>query len=367
MFHLKVSYSMQNDKSKAPPASNPDGKTNGEANAVWSFRGYTLRPSDFTTAMVHLFRAEITRANVWRTRLDATTNWAVISTGAGITIAFSPGGHPSVFLLNSLLITLFLFIEARRYRYYELWSSRVRLMETDFFGAMLVPPFKPSGDWAESLSHNLLQPKFPISMWEAFGRRYRRNYLWIYLILGIAWVADIWLLPPVASSFQEFLTNASVGGVHGSIVLGAGVLFNGLLLLVGLLTTRLHEASGEVFPRYPGLGKAIPADEKPATRRFPWFRPSGQRQQLLALIITDHPENVSQYILKEMRRGVTALKGTGMYTGEQHAVLISALTVTEAAHLKSLVNEIDPDAFVIVSPAQEILGRGFKPLEEIDH
>src|SRR6185295_879139 len=130
-------------------------------------------------------RAEITRANLWRQRLDTTTNWAVVATGAAISIAFSSDlsiTH-AIIILNTLLVTLFLFIEARRYRYYELWSYRVRLMETDFFAAMLVPPFKPDPDWAESLAANLLSPHFPISMWEAFGRRLRRNYFWIFLIL----------------------------------------------------------------------------------------------------------------------------------------------------------------------------------------
>jgi uncharacterized membrane-anchored protein YitT (DUF2179 family) len=43
-----------------------------------------------------------------------------------------------------------------------------------------------------------------------------------------------------------------------------------------------------------------------------------------------------------------------------------ALTVTEVGQLKSLVNHEDPDAFVIVAPAQEVLGKGFKPLQEED-
>jgi len=43
---------------------------------VWTYRGYRLKSGEFVTAMVHLFRAEIQRANVWRQRLDTTTNWA---------------------------------------------------------------------------------------------------------------------------------------------------------------------------------------------------------------------------------------------------------------------------------------------------
>ncbi len=49
--------------------------------SVWSYRGYHLRSSKFTTAMVHFYRAEIQRSNTWRMRLDNTTNWAVITIG----------------------------------------------------------------------------------------------------------------------------------------------------------------------------------------------------------------------------------------------------------------------------------------------
>src|SRR5574342_1365485 len=101
-----------------------------EDEPVWTYRGYRLKTGEFVTAMVHLFRAEIQRANVWRQRLDTTTNWAVVSTGATLSIAFSqPSIHHAIIILNTLLVMWFLFIEARRYRYYELWSYRVRLME----------------------------------------------------------------------------------------------------------------------------------------------------------------------------------------------------------------------------------------------
>ena len=84
----------------------------------------------------------------------------------------------------------------------------------------------------------------------------------------------------------------------------------------------------------------------------------------MALIIGgQHSEQLSKSILSELHRGVTRLEGTGAYTGQPHPVLLIALTVTEVNHLKALVSESDPAAFVIVMPAQEILGRGFQPLQ----
>ena len=336
---------------------------------VWTYRGYQLKASEFTTAMVHLFRAEVTRANVWRQRLDTTTNWAVGTTAASISLAFTESaiGH-IVILLNLLLVTIFLIIEARRYRYYELWSSRVRLMETDFFAAMLVPPFHPSPDWAEALAENLLLPHFPISTWEALGRRLRRNYLWIYLVVGVSWAAKLWLFPVAAKSFAEVVTRASVGSIAGEWVFSGTLVFTGLVFLMALGTIGLRHSAGEVLPRFEGLPADLIASMAEAGKRGlhprAWFRPSQSRQQLLTFIVTDRPEKVSSRITRDMRRGATVLSGKGAYTGEKHSILMVALTVTEIPHLKALVSAEDPQAFVIVSPAQSIFGKGFMPLEE---
>ena len=329
--------------------------------AVWTYRGYKLKTSEFVTAMVHLFRSEIQRANVWRQRLDTTTNWAVVATGATLSISFSqPNVHHGVIILNTLLVTWFLFIEARRYRYYELWSYRVRLMETDFFAAMLVPPFHPSPEWAESLAENLLSPSFPISMWEAFGRRLRRNYLWIFLILFVSWMGKSYLFPEPAVTMQEFMQRGAVGPIPGLIMIMLGIVYHVFLLLIAIGTVGMTNASGEILPRFGGESEHI--DEKRGVRA--WFAPNHRRKQLLALIITDKADAVSQRILMDLRRGVTAMSGKGMYTGAERTILMCALTVTEVHNLKIAVAKDDPQAFVIVSPAQEVLGRGFNPLEE---
>jgi uncharacterized membrane protein len=347
----------QNQSSQPPPEP------------VWTYRGYQLKASEFTTAMVHFFRAEVTRANVWRQRLDTTTNWAVITTGASISLAFTESEISHiVVMLNLLLVTVFLLIETRRYRYYELWSSRVRLMETDFFAAMLVPPFHPSPDWAEALAENLLMPHFPISNWEALGRRLRRNYLWIYLVVGFSWVAKLWLFPSMAVSLDEIVSRANVGPIGGEwILIGSSILF-AAVLVIALATIGLQHSAGEVLPRFEGLPADLIASMTEAGKRglhpHAWFRPSRSRQQLLTFIITDQPEKVSRRITKDMSRGATVIAGKGAYTGKEHSVLMVALTVTEVPQLKVVVSAEDPEAFVIVSPARSVFGKGFSPLEE---
>jgi len=343
----------------------PPNKKQSFDEPVWTYRGYQLKSSEFVTAMVHFFRAEVHRANTWRQRLDTTTNWAVIATGATLSIAFSQSEvHHAIILLNTLLVLWFLYIEARRYRYYELWSYRVRLMETDFYAAMLVPPFHPSPEWAESLAESLLSPSFPISLWEAVGRRLRRNYLWIFMILYAAWVAKVWLFPEPPVDMAEFIRRAAVGPVSGDIMIGLGFAFYLSLFLLAIATLNMTRATGEVLPRFgEETSTATAAADKPQGLRG-MFAPRHQRKQLLALIITDQPDSVSKRILADVRRGVTAMAGKGMYTGADRSILMCALTMTEVHNLKSAVAKEDPNAFVIVSPAQEILGRGFNPLAE---
>jgi len=348
-------------KPKEQPQADPE-------EPVWTYRGYRAKTSEFITAMVHFFRAEITRSNVWRQRLDTTTNWAVVATGATLSISFSqPNVHHGVIILNTLLVTWFLFMEARRYRYYELWSYRVRLMETDFYAAMLVPPFHPSPEWAESLAENLLSPSFPISLWEAFGRRLRRNYLWIYAILFVSWLGKSYLFPQPATNLQEFFDRGAVGSIHGIVMISLGIIFHGFLLLVAIGTIGMTQATGEVLPRF---GADTARDQRVQTGQAKgirlWLYPKRRRNQFLALIITDKEKAVSDRILSDLKRGVTALEGKGMFTGQDRSILMCAITVTEIHNLKAAVAKEDPNAFVIVSPAQEILGRGFNPLTEED-
>ncbi|HEC36536.1 MAG TPA: YitT family protein [Anaerolineae bacterium] len=91
--------------------------------------------------------------------------------------------------------------------------------------------------------------------------------------------------------------------------------------------------------------------------------PEPRRQERLATIITAHGLEVATRLLKEIGRGVTALEGTGMYTGEARDVLLCAVTGVQVSCLEEIVRQADPEAFVIVSPAEEVRGRGFRPFE----
>ena len=212
-----------------------------------------LSASEYNTAMVHFYRGEVQRSNTWRNRLDTTTNWAVITAGATLSFVFSSPSNPHfVIPINSILVAIFLVMEARRYRYYEIWSSRVRVMETGYFAPMLAPGGSEVYDeeWAAHLAADLLTPHFTISEWEAIGRRLRRNYLWIFALLALSWNLKVYLHPLPAYNFDVFIDRATVGVVPGWAILIAGVIFNVAVLLFAIFTVRLREATGEVLPRH---------------------------------------------------------------------------------------------------------------------
>ncbi|GAB2719685.1 YitT family protein [Paenibacillus thermoaerophilus] len=80
----------------------------------------------------------------------------------------------------------------------------------------------------------------------------------------------------------------------------------------------------------------------------------------VAFIISRETDRLSEAVLRDLDRGLTRLLGVGGYTGEERAVLMVVVSVTEVVKLKTLVKRIDPQAFVILSDTTEVLGEGFK-------
>lgn len=76
-------------------------------------------------------------------------------------------------------------------------------------------------------------------------------------------------------------------------------------------------------------------------------------------IITTNPEEISKYILEVIQHGFTKYSAEGGYTGEKKSVLVTVCSRREASKLKQRVKELDHEAFVIITDANEILGKGF--------
>lgn len=184
----------------------------------------TLSPSEIT-AIAHLYRGEVYRSTTWRSRLDTTTNWAVVTLGIALSITFaSPDASPLPLVLVGILIIFFLMLEARRYRYFNVWRARCRWMEIHFMAPML-----HDGDlhmeegWQQTLAQDYWTPRYHVSMRRAIGRRIRRNYLWILLIQTVAYLGKLVVHPVPATSIYDVLFRAEVGPVPGwaMLLLGA--------------------------------------------------------------------------------------------------------------------------------------------------
>ena len=136
------------------------------------------------------------------------------SSTAIITIAFSNAGVPHlIFFFNLAIVWIMLWIEARRYRFYDTFRARVRMIEAHF----LVPIVAQNttllqGEWQKLVCEDLLLPSFKISTFEAVGRRLKRNYAFIFMIILVAWVTKIFLhARPQITSFASFYQALAVG------------------------------------------------------------------------------------------------------------------------------------------------------------
>ena len=180
-------------------------------------------------ALAHLYRGEVYRSTIWRTRLDTTTNWAVVTLGVALSITFSsPGASPLPLVLIGVLIFLFLIHESRRYRYFNVWRARCRWMERHIYAPMLVEgDLHLEQDWHQTLAEDYLKPQYHVSFMRALGRRVRRNYVWILLIQTLAYVGKIIVHPTPAPDVATVVDRAAIGPAPGWLVLAAGGVYLG--------------------------------------------------------------------------------------------------------------------------------------------
>ena len=154
---------------------------------------YPANSGEFTTALAHYYRAEIQRAISWRDRLDRTTNWAIAASAAILSVSLNePQRHHGALLFGMAVVFLLLVIEARRYRYFDLYSRRVRAFETGYYAHLMNPgKISPDATWLRELGHSVAAPALALTLHEAMAHRLRRNYCWIFLILLAAWLLKV--------------------------------------------------------------------------------------------------------------------------------------------------------------------------------
>jgi uncharacterized membrane protein len=146
--------------------------------------------------------------------------------------------------LVGLIVTMFLLLEARRYRYFNIWRARARLLETDFYTPMLRgEPLAMNAAWSQLLAKDLCQPRYHVSLARAAGRRLRRTYAWIFLIQGLAYYAKLAIHPTQLTALSELWARAAVGPIPGEVVVGAGVAFHLGWMVFAAVTLRLDQHS----------------------------------------------------------------------------------------------------------------------------
>jgi uncharacterized membrane protein len=161
-----------------------------------------------------------------------------------------------VLLFAMLLVSLLLFVEARRYRFYDVYRMRVRQFERHYFAqsfsATAIDP--GAAPWLDALAQDLRHPRFRVDLGTALTRRLRRNYIWLYGILLLAWVLKI-TSPRLADdvstaesvgTLQAIVGNAALGPLPGWIVIAAVAIFH-VLLVVAYLRSRRRAHEDEVY------------------------------------------------------------------------------------------------------------------------
>ena len=207
-------------------------------------------------ALAHLYRGEVYRSTIWRTRLDNTTNWSVVTIGIALSITFSNrDASPLPLVFAGVLSLIFLVFEARRYRYFNVWRARARWMEKYFYAPMLRGEVLGSNqDWPQVLAADYFKPRHHISMARAIGRRLRRNYMWIFVIQALAYYGKITIHPTPLTDFSGLVERAAVGPVPGELLLLGNVLFNGGWIAFAVVTYYLDYTEQKQRPDSSAMG-----------------------------------------------------------------------------------------------------------------
>jgi uncharacterized membrane protein len=211
-----------------------------------------LFDSSYVNALSHFYRGELGRMMIWRQRLDTTTTWAITTTSTICTVAFSfrELSH-LIFLFNLAIVSIMLWIEARRYRFYDAFRARVRLLEAHFLVPIMMQKTDMlQGNWKELLCEDLILPAFKISTFEAVGRRLKRNYVFLYVILEAAWLAKIFMhAPQPVNSWKGLYAALAVGELPSWIV--ATLFLATLVTVVGFAIYISRTTTGE-FTEFSG-------------------------------------------------------------------------------------------------------------------
>lgn len=178
--------------------------------------------------VVHFYRAVVGHMDVWRQRMDATTNWAAATTAAMVTFSFSAPESPHfTLLLAAGFDVMFLMMESRRYQIFDLWRRRFRMLNRHMIAPALGAPGTGRGVDTTALGEigielGRLVPQ--LSTAQAVGYRLRRNYGYVFALVLLAWLLKLEVHPTGATSLSQLMERAAIGPLLPGVVVMALVL-----------------------------------------------------------------------------------------------------------------------------------------------
>jgi uncharacterized membrane-anchored protein YitT (DUF2179 family) len=162
------------------------------------------------------------------------------------------------------------------------------------------------------------------------------GYGLVYRARGTSGGSDI--LARILNHWRGISMTQSYLMVDAIVILSAGFIFGWKLALYAMITLYVSGLAAEAVLEGGGTVRT-------------------------ALIVTAKPDAISNRVIEDLERGVTFLDATGAYSGETRPGLYCVITRAEVARLKEIVQELDPDAFMVIGIAHEALGEGFRPLK----
>ncbi len=284
---------------------------------------------------------------------------------------------------------------------FELFTSYLMLVIAATIEAASVniffAPFQiaPGGVSGIAVMLNHLDARLPIGLLILLGNipiqiyGYRMLGGWRIVVRTVAYIVMYSLLveflKPYVAGVQvgtNVLLNAIfggiLGGISGGLVLRAGGTQGGTATLGRILQQKfglpLSSSSlytealvitlaGLVFGWEGALYAIIALFVNGAAADYVLEGPSVIRT---ATIITDKPDAISELVMEEMGRGVTAWEGKGMFTEQFHTVLFITISRSQVSSLQRLVNRADPNAFMVVGQGHVAYGEGFRRIKSPD-
>jgi len=237
-----------------------------------------------------------------------------------------------VFIGNIPLFILgWRFLGGRRFASRTAFAIATYSLFTDLL--LKTQPFAPNG-FATKLINDLHGDIFLNSLYGAIIGGI--GYGLVYRARGTSGGSDI--LARILNNWRGISMTSSYLVVDTAVILGAGFVFGWKEALYAMITLYVSGLVAETTLEGGGTVRT-------------------------AMIVTGKPEEVAQRIIDELARGVTVLEGTGAYTKTDRPVLYVVISRAEVVTLKSIVNEVDPRAFMVIGYAHEALGEGFKPIK----